>query len=101
MCSEDKPTKASMLLSLAIQQLASFFKSNLISKLMKWRWIRVCEETMKGVEKGAHNIKLKLQDRAVLLANSHAGEGPARGAGSSPRLIEAGQPDSGRRIVLE
>ena len=60
----------------------------------------MCEETMKGVEKGAHNIKLKLQDRAVLLANSQAGEGPARGAGSSRRLIEAGRPDSGRRIVL-
>ena len=43
--------------------------------------------------------KTTLKDRAVLLPNSHAGEGPAQGAGPSPRLLEEGLP-SGRITVL-
>ena len=38
--------------------------------------------------------------RAVLLANSHAGEGPARDAGSNLRLLEAGRPGAVRRNGL-
>ena len=41
--------------------------------------------------------KTKLTGRAVLLANSHTGEDPAREAGPNLRLLEAGRPGPGER----
>ena len=63
---------------------------------MKWEWVWVGKGDMGVEEKGTHN-KTKLTGRAVLLANSHTGEGPARETGPNLRLLEAGRPESGER----
>ena len=55
---------------------------------------------MTWARKGAHN-KNYTRGRAVLLANSHAGEVPARDAGPNIRLLEAGRPGSVRRNGLK